>query len=389
MRPDLVSQLYGLRPTTPPPRLSARSRNLRCLRPRRCQQRVQAVRGRTPVIRPSGPVTVANKTGRALSQPCRFLPASSNGFRFADGPTGMKRTFKATVAAFVFAVTSAGWVAAGPFEAAVAAYENGVASHEKGVNATALRLLRPLAEQGDASAQYNLGLMFDKGQGVPQDYATALSWYRKAAEQGHAAAQNNLGLIFANGGPGVPQDFATAVSWYRKAAEQGHAAAQYNLGATYAQGQGVSQDYGAAASWYRKAAEQGNAMAQYNLGVMYDDGQGVPQDYAVAVSWYRKAAEQGYVDAQVNLGILYGMGQGVPRDYVIAHMWFNLAAAGGDKDAVTSRDRVAAQMTPAQVTKALKLAREWKPTSTPVPPLGSGSRLLRSSDQQLWQPARR
>jgi uncharacterized protein len=299
-----------------------------------------------------------------------FFCRSIEGYKRARA---MNRTFKAAVAALMVAVSFAGSVAAGPFEAAVAAYEKGVAAYEKGVAAydkgvyaTALRLLRPLAEQGEANAQYNLGLMFDNGQGVPQDYATAVIWYRKAAEQGHAAAQYNLGLIFANGGRGAPQDYATAASWYRKAAERGNAAAQYNLGVMYAQGQGVSKDYAAAANWYRKAAEQGNAMAQYNLGVMYDDGRGVPQDYAVATSWYRRAAEQGDADAQVNLGILYGMGQGVAQDYVNAHMWFSLAASGGDKNGVKARDMVAAKMTPAQLAEAQKLAREWKPTSTPA-----------------------
>jgi uncharacterized protein len=110
---------------------------------------------------------------------------------------------KAAIATLVSAVGFAGSVAAGPFEAAVAAYERGVAAHELGVYATALRLLRPLAEQGDESAQYNLGLMFDNGQGVPQDYATAVIWYRNAAEQGNADAQLNLGVMLRDG-PGHP-----------------------------------------------------------------------------------------------------------------------------------------------------------------------------------------
>ena len=58
---------------------------------------------------------------------------------------------------------------------------------------------------------------------------------------------------------------------------------------------------------------------------------------------------------------MYVKGQGVPQDYVIAHMWFNLAAARGKKNAVKARDIVAAQMTPAQIAEAQKLAREWKP----------------------------
>ena len=131
--------------------------------------------------------------------------------------------------------------------------------------------------------------MYDNGQGVPQDYAAAVSWYRKAADQGDADAQYNLGVMYDNG-QGVPQDYAAAVSWYRKAADQGDADAQYNLGVMYDNGQGVPQDYAAAVSWYRKAADQGYADAQYNLGVMYDNGQGVPQDYVQAHMWFNLAA---------------------------------------------------------------------------------------------------
>ena len=77
--------------------------------------------------------------------------------------------------------------------------------------------------------------MYDNGHGVPQDYAAAVSWYRKAAEQGDADAQYNLGVMY-DAGQGVPQDYAAAVSWYRKAAEQGYAGAQYNLGVMYERG---------------------------------------------------------------------------------------------------------------------------------------------------------
>ena len=78
-------------------------------------------------------------------------------------------------------------------------------------------------------AQYNLGLMYDNGQGVPQDYKQAVKWYTKAAEQGDANAQYSLGYMYANG-QGVPQDYKQAVMWFTKAAEQGDADAQYNLG---------------------------------------------------------------------------------------------------------------------------------------------------------------
>ena len=93
----------------------------------------------------------------------------------------------------------------------------------------AVKWSRKAAEQGDAEAQFNLGIMYHNGQGVPQDHAEAARWYRKAAEQGDADAQFNLGLMYHNG-QGVPQDHAEAARWSRKAAEQGHAGAQFNLG---------------------------------------------------------------------------------------------------------------------------------------------------------------
>ena len=125
-------------------------------------------------------------------------------------------------------------------------------------------------------------------------------------------------------------------------------------------------DYATALRELRPLAEQGHADAQFNLGTMYDNGQGVPQDDAEAVKWYRKAAEQGVADAQYNLGSMYYDGQGVTQDYVQTHMWLNVAASsfppGKDRDkALKERDRVAKKMTPAQISEAQKLAREWKP----------------------------
>ena len=124
--------------------------------------------------------------------------------------------------------------------------------------------VRRLAEQGDASAQYNLGVRYDFGEGVPADAAEAVKWYRLAAEQGHASAQYDLGVRYANG-KGVPQDDAEAVKWYRLAAAGGIASAQYNLGFMYANGRGVPQDAVEAVKWYRLAAEQGHDGAQIAL----------------------------------------------------------------------------------------------------------------------------
>ena len=120
-------------------------------------------------------------------------------------------------------------VVAGATVAAADSYENAIFAYQRGDYALAAQLLRPLAEQGNATAQFNLGVLYAKGQGVPQDYQEALKWYRKAADQGDADAQYNLGLMY-DSGRGVPQNAEEAAKWYRKAAKQGHAGAQYNLG---------------------------------------------------------------------------------------------------------------------------------------------------------------
>ncbi len=125
-------------------------------------------------------------------------------------------------------------------------------------------------------------------------------------------------------------------------------------------------DHATALREWRPLAGQGDAGAQVWLGFMYANGHGVPQDYAKAVGWYRKAAEQGMASAQNNLGFMYSKGRGVPQDYAQAHMWSNLAASrsppGEDRDeSVKNRDLIAKKMTPAQISEAQKLAREWKP----------------------------
>ena len=134
----------------------------------------------------------------------------------------------------------------------------------------------------------------------PAPIRSRVTAYRKAAEQGNADAQFNVGVMYANG-RGVPQDYAQARDWYRKAAEQGNADAQFNVGVMYANGQGVPQDYGQALVWYRKAAEQGAAAAQGNLGVMYAKGEGVPRDDAQAYMWFNLAASRASDDGNTEL----------------------------------------------------------------------------------------
>ena len=168
----------------------------------------------------------------------------------------MKPAVKHALAAINVVLSLAAPVAAGPYEDAAAAYNGGD-------YAAALRLLRPLANQGDAGAQFNLGLMYARGEGVPQNQAEAVNWFRLAADQGHVDAQNTLGFTYSFGA-GVPQNYAEALKWYRLAADQGLASAQFFLGGMYANGQGVPQDYVLAHMWFNLSAAQGDQAAAKN-----------------------------------------------------------------------------------------------------------------------------
>ena len=123
----------------------------------------------------------------------------------------------------------------GTLVAAGQTFDEAVAAYGRGDYATAMRGFRVHADQGDAVAQFGLGVMYDDGEGVPEDDAEAVKWYRKAAEQELAAAQYNLGVMYDDG-EGVPENDAEAVKWYRRAADQGFAAAQNKLGVHVLQG---------------------------------------------------------------------------------------------------------------------------------------------------------
>ena len=112
-----------------------------------------------------------------------------------------------------------------------------------------------------------LALQLGRAYQKANNFTAAVEQYRKAAEQGLAVAQNNLGVMYETG-QGVSQDYQQAAAWYRKAAEQGLAVAQTSLGVMYEKGQGVPKDYQQAVAWYRKAADQGFAQAQSNLRAM-------------------------------------------------------------------------------------------------------------------------
>ncbi len=125
--------------------------------------------------------------------------------------------------------------------------------------------MKDLAEQGDASAQYNLGRKYyEIGKGIARDYAK--EWFEKAAAQDFVPAKTALGIMYENG-QSVPRDYAKAREWYEKAAARGDADAQSFLGRMYYSGKIGTRDYAKALMWWEKAAKQGHATAQIFLGL--------------------------------------------------------------------------------------------------------------------------
>lgn len=190
------------------------------------------------------------------------------------------------------------WVAAEIFLAP--STSEGDKAYREGNYQVAMVVYQKAADQGQAYAQYKLGVLYSNGLGVAQDHVAARAWYEKAAKQGNAAAQDNLGVLYHNGQGGL-QDDVYARYLFREAATQGYAGAQNNLGLLYLKGLGGPQDNAYARALFRKAAEQGYATAQYNLGRLYENGQGGAQDHSEARVWYSKAADQGHVDAKARL----------------------------------------------------------------------------------------
>ena len=161
----------------------------------------------------------------------------------------------------------------------------------QGNMAEAIRLWTPLAQKGNAKAQYKLGLVYENGHGIKTDLKQAARWYSRAAESGHPAAQVQLARLYLYG-KGVPKSVEKAIELNRKAAEKWHPAAMYELGVFYQHGEGVPVEIPEAMKWYERAANQGVGGAQFNLAALYMAGVGVRKNLEKAYFWLTLAAIQ-------------------------------------------------------------------------------------------------
>lgn len=192
-----------------------------------------------------------------------------------------------------------------------------------------------------------------------KDYAAAHAIYLSLANQNDAKACYNLGLMYQDG-DGVTKSMDEAVKWYSKAAGLNFKEAQYTLASLVFQRQIQSISYPQAVAYYEQAAKQGHVKSQLNLGMLYLRGEVIAQDMPAAVQWLSMAASNNNSEAQGYLAELYQQGAGVEQDTVKAAMWLMLATQNEDKHLLNRHTKMlnylVAQMTDDQKASAKQLA---------------------------------
>lgn len=235
----------------------------------------------------------------------------------------------------------------------------------------AIAIWLPLANSGEASAQFNLGVMYASGLGVNRDMQVAMNWWSRAAAQLHVRAAHNLALAMLAGEPvldgqGAEPDYTSVLRYLKIGADAGYPNSEYTLGKLYAEGVGVEKDERRAAELFLSSAIKGFAKAQYNLGKVYRDGNGMEKDEALSLFWFMQAAERGHAGAEDKMGARYLLGQGVPKDEIEALKWSILAAQQGVEEAERRRFDLAASLPAEMIAEAEARAASFAPRKGPV-----------------------
>lgn len=222
---------------------------------------------------------------------------------------------------------------------------------------------------GVAEAQHDLAAIYTAGRGsVKQNYEKAAFWFGKAARQGISNAQYNLGVLYQQG-LGVPRDMKEAIKWYRSAADLGHPEARYNLGIAYIEGVGVPYDPARAASYFEMAAAGGVTEAAYNLGLIHENGLLGKPGPDEALLWYKKAADKGNADAKAALEQLAKSLRIAPEDLDrVVRQSETEALLNAGETGISSGVGSGAK----EKTKARGEKREAVPSMLPPPPPPSG-----------------
>ena len=184
----------------------------------------------------------------------------------------------------------------------------------------------------DGDAINSLGVCYENGKGVKQDYKKAFELYSLASQKGNSYGTRNVGLYYKLGRY-VAQDYKKALEYYLKAYEQGCYLACDSIARLYENGLGVVKDENKAFAWYSKGAEKNNKESLNSLGICYESGKGCKQDYKKALECYEKASKLGLGIAMYNVGIFYEYGKGVLKNKKKALEWYKKSADAGYENA--------------------------------------------------------
>jgi TPR repeat protein len=210
--------------------------------------------------------------------------------------------------------------------------------------------------QHNPDAEFNLGLMYAKGEGNAEghpDMAKAIPYIQKAAAQNHATAQYLLALAFHEG-TGVERDEEQCKKWMIASAEQGYSNAQFSLAARYY----LVSDYQNAFQWFKRAADQKHSRAELNIASMYFVGQGTGKDLQQALYWYQRAAAHGESSALRMIGSMYASGTGVAKDPVTSYAYLQAAAESGNQQASLDAAKLAGLLSDIEKAQANRRVSE-------------------------------
>lgn len=232
------------------------------------------------------PVRQREEPRRDYKPPIHLLKAAACVLAFAAGVAWYKGPDNAPPQATAQITTATDTdptivVVAQRARATPARYEAALSLLQADNAAEAVPLLRELADENYAPAQYRLAKAYERGEGVALDLEAARRWTERAASHGNVRAMHDLGVYYAMG-HGAPVDEATAFRWFRQAAEYGVADSQYNLGLLYQQGRGVTESVDEALFWFGLAARQGDEAARERVAALEETVTDVQRDQAYA-----------------------------------------------------------------------------------------------------------
>jgi uncharacterized protein len=217
-------------------------------------------------------------------------------------------------------------------------------------------LFEKAAEQGEVDAQFNLAVMYARGDAPPDnhpDMAKAVPLFRKAALQGHPESQYILALAYHEAS-GVQRDEEECKKWMLASAEQGYSRAEFNVAARYYK----DSDYKNAFTWFMRAADQKHSRAELNVGSMYYVGEGTAKDFEQALYWYQRAAGHGETSALRMIANMYAAGNGVKKDPVTSYAYMQAAAESGNEEASRQLEKMATALSEGQIAEATRRASE-------------------------------